>query len=92
MTNKVESSSGLDGEQNRWLRAEILSAKKVMVLLRIDEVAALQTEVTEKNVEKELRKWGRFTIVTNPSDADLLFVYVRYWDASKNPRRSTRIF
>lgn len=78
-----ESSSGLDDEQNHWLRPEILSAKKVMVLLRIDEVAAPQGEVTEKNVEKELRKWGRFTTVTNPSDADLLFVCVRYLDTSK---------
>ena len=69
-----------------WLRPEILQAKKVMVLLRIDEVAGAQGEDKEKSIEKELKKWGRFSLVDNPADADLVFVCVRYLDLGRrNP-------
>lgn len=63
---------------SQWLRAEILQAKKVMVLLRTDEVAGPQGEDKEKSIEKELKQWGRFTTLDNPTGADLVFVTVLY--------------
>lgn len=75
-----QSPNSPESTQSAWLSPEILSAKKVMVLLRNDEVASPQGEVTEKNVEKEMRKWGRFTLVASPAEADLLFVCIRYLD------------
>ena len=60
------------------LPVEILEAKKAMVMLRIDPVAGPQGERKEKDVEKEIQKGGRFSLVGDPSAADLLIVCVRY--------------
>ena len=80
-----ESRQSAGAETAAWLRPEILHAKKVMVVLRIDELAGPKGEEKEKSVEKEIRKWGRFSIVDNPADADLVFVCVTYLDTgSKN--------
>jgi len=56
---------------------EILQAKKTMVMLRIDPVAGSRGERKEKDVEKEIQKWGRFSLVEDPSSADLLIVCAR---------------
>ena len=83
---KEETAPQAGTSDSAWLRQEILQAKKVMVLLRIDEVAGPQGEDREKSVEKELKKWGRFSVVNNPADADLVFVCVRYMDFGRtNP-------
>jgi hypothetical protein len=65
-------------QEASWLPAEILHARKVMVILRIDTTVGPKGEEKEKNVERELKKWGRFSLVTKPQDADLLIVCVRF--------------
>jgi|GEM_PF-6184082 hypothetical protein len=77
---KEDSPDVTQGSQ--WLRPEILQARRVMVLLRTDEVAGPKGEEKEKSVEQEIKKWGRFSIVDNPGDADLIFVCVKYLDTS----------
>jgi hypothetical protein len=83
---KEEAAPSSESPDLAWLRPEILQAKKVIVLLRTDETVGPQGEQREKSIEKELKKWGRFTIVDNPADADLIFVCVRYLDFGRtNP-------
>jgi hypothetical protein len=74
--------------ETQSLPREILQAKKVMVVLRVDAVAGPQGEKKEKNVEKEIRKWGRFSLVNNPDEADLVIVCIRFldlWQSSHTP-------
>jgi hypothetical protein len=66
-----------------YLPREILQAKKVMVILRIEAVAGPQGDRKEKNVEKEVKKWGRFSLVDNPADADLVIVCIRFLDTTR---------
>jgi len=70
------------------LPVEILEAKKTMVMLRINPVAGPRGEVKEKDVEKEIQKWGRFTLVGDASSADLLIVCVRFMMSSARARDS----
>jgi len=63
------------------LPQEIFSAKKVMVILRIDTVPDAKGERREKAVEKELHRWGRYKVVDKPSDADMFIVCIRYLDS-----------
>lgn len=63
------------------LPREILDAKKIMVILRIDTVANTKGEMREKAVEKELKKWGRYEVVDNPAAADIFIVCTRYLDS-----------
>jgi hypothetical protein len=67
----------------QYLPSEILQAKRVMVVLRIDAVAGPKGEQKEKNVEKEIRRWGRFSLVDIPTEADLVIVCIRYLDTSR---------
>jgi hypothetical protein len=50
------------------LPARLLEAKKVFLLVDTD-----WAEGHTKNAYKELKKWGRFEIVANREDADLIF-------------------
>jgi len=79
-TQKEEIAPSPEDGEVQPLPREILQAKKVMVMLRIDSVAGSQGEEKEKSIEKEIKKWGRFTLVDNPADADLLFVGVLFME------------
>jgi hypothetical protein len=75
---RTEETVTPSDEKTVSLPVEILQAKKAMVMLRIDPVAGSQGERKEKDVEKEIQKWGRFSLVADPSGADLLIVCVRF--------------
>lgn len=74
--SKVELPA--EENENVLLPPEIMNARKVAVILRIDEVSGEKSEQREKSVEKEIRKWGRFELVDKPEAADLLIVCARY--------------
>jgi hypothetical protein len=50
------------------LPARLVEAKKIFLLVDTD-----WAEGHTKNAYKELKKWGRFEVVANPEDADLIF-------------------
>jgi hypothetical protein len=75
-TEETVTSSDEKGVSS--LPVEILEAKKAMVILRIGPVAGSQGDRKEKDVEKEIQKWGRFSLVGDPSGADLFIVCVRF--------------
>jgi hypothetical protein len=76
--SQVEEKGASSGQEKASsLPGEILEAKKVTVILRIDPVAGPQGERKEKEVEKEIQNWGRFSLVSDPSTADLVIVCVR---------------
>jgi hypothetical protein len=77
---KEEVAPSSENAEVQWLPSEILQAKKVMVILRSDSVAGPQGEEKEESIEKEIKKWGRFTLVDNPADADLLLVGVLFME------------
>jgi len=80
-SQKEDAAPSPEGAEIQPLPSEILQAKKVMVVLRIDSVAGPQGEEKKKNIEKEIMKWGRFTLVDNPADADLLFVGLLFMES-----------
>jgi hypothetical protein len=76
--SQMEETVTSSGEKKvSSLPVEILQAKKTTVMLRIDPVAGPQGERKERDVEKEIQKWGRFSLVGDPAAADLLIVCVR---------------
>jgi len=70
------------------LPVEILEAKKTMVMFRIDPIAGPHGERKEKDVEKEIQKWGRFSLVGDASTADLLIVCVKLMVSGARARDS----
>jgi len=60
------------------LPVELLQAKTVMVIARMDPAVGPQGEQREKSVEKELVRWGRFVVVNDSASADLIIVCVPF--------------
>ena len=64
------------------------------MVLRIDEVAGPNGEEKQESVEKEIKKWGRFSPADKPADGELIIVCAkfmesggRYMEGTCNPMR-----
>lgn len=96
-TGAAEPEPGSAG----WLPREILKAKTVASIYRgaSDRVPAVKGEEPDRDVVDVLQKWGRYTVVEDPSKADLVMVTVsllpgtKFFGGRQNARyRSVFIF
>lgn len=77
---KEKNTSPSEEPEAGLLPREIMQAKKVMVVSRVD--AGTGPEGVEKSVEKEIKKWGRFSLVNNTADADLVILCFVFTESS----------
>ncbi len=83
-----------DDFETSGARHPILSAKTVNVVCELGAVVPGDYHPypadAKKRVEKAIRKWGRFTLVEDPEQADLVLVVVegtkKYTDSVENPK------